>query len=170
MRASPRRVRRLQLHQAKARRWPALNLVPLMDVFTILVFFFLVHSTDVALTADRSIIELPESVAEQKPRETLVLTITRETILLQGEPVMSVVAAQQAGAEGMPELDTALDSQLERRRIRPQEGDDAPVREITIMGDKSIPFSLLRRVMRACTQAGFEHISLSVIQRAGQPG
>ena len=169
MKASPRRVRRLQLHQAKARRWPALNLVPLMDVFTILVFFFLVHSTDVALTADRSIIELPESVAEQKPRETLVLTITRETILLQGEPVMSVVAALQAGPEGMPELDTALGSQLERRRISPQEG-DAPVREITIMGDKSIPFSLLRRVMHACTQAGFEHISLSVIQRAGQPG
>lgn len=169
MNGNSRRSRRLVQRQAKARHWPALNLVPLMDVFTILVFFFLVHSTDVALTADHSVIRLPESVAERKPRQTLVVTITRETILVQGEAVVSVAAASGAAGEEIGVLRTALARQLERTRIVPVEA-DAALHEVMIMGDKSIPFALLRKVMLTCTRAGYEHISLSVIQRAPRPG
>ena len=50
--------------QQKARRWPTLNLVALMDVFTILVFFFLVHSTDSTPQAYSELVNLPESVAD----------------------------------------------------------------------------------------------------------
>lgn len=169
MNGNSRRSRRLVQRQAKARHWPALNLVPLMDVFTILVFFFLVHSTDVALTADHSVIRLPESVAERKPRQTLVVTITRETILVQGEAVVSVAAVSGAAGEEIGVLRTALARQLERTRIVPVEA-DAALHEVMIMGDKSIPFALLRKVMLTCTRAGYEHISLSVIQRAPRPG
>jgi biopolymer transport protein ExbD len=169
MNGNSRRSRRLVQRQAKARHWPALNLVPLMDVFTILVFFFLVHSIDVALTADHSVISLPESVAERKPRQTLVVTITRETILVQGEAVVSVAAASGAAGEEIGVLRTALARQLERTRIVPEEA-DAAVHEVMIMGDKSIPFALLRKVMLTCTRAGYAHISLSVIQRAPRPG
>jgi biopolymer transport protein ExbD len=169
MNGNSRRSRRLVQRQAKARHWPALNLVPLMDVFTILVFFFLVHSTDVALTADHSVIRLPESVAERKPRQTLVVTITRESILVQGEAVVSVAAVSGAAGEEIGVLRTALARQLERTRIVPVEA-DAALHEVMIMGDKSIPFALLRRVMLTCTRAGYEHISLSVIQRAPRPG
>lgn len=169
MNGNSRRSRRLVQRQAKARHWPSLNLVPLMDVFTILVFFFLVHSTDVALTADRSVVSLPESVAERKPRQTLVVTITREAILVQGEAVVSVAAASGAAGEEIGVLRTALARQLERTRIVPVEA-DAAVHEVMIMGDKSIPFALLRKVMLTCTRAGYEHISLSVIQRAPRPG
>lgn len=169
MNGNSRRSRRLVQRQAKARHWPSLNLVPLMDVFTILVFFFLVHSTDVALTADRSVVSLPESVAERKPRQTLVVTITRETILVQGEAVVSVAAVSGAAGEEIGVLRTALARQLERTRIVPVEA-DAALHEVMIMGDKSIPFALLRKVMLTCTRAGYEHISLSVIQRAPRPG
>ncbi len=169
MNGNSRRSRRLVQRQAKARHWPSLNLVPLMDVFTILVFFFLVHSTDVALTADHSVIRLPESVAERKPRQTLVVTITRETILVQGEAVVSVAAVSGAAGEEIGVLRTALARQLERTRIVPVEA-DAALHEVMIMGDKSIPFALLRKVMLTCTRAGYEHISLSVIQRAPRPG
>ena len=169
MNGNSRRSRRLVQRQAKARHWPSLNLVPLMDVFTILVFFFLVHSTDVALTADHSVIRLPESVAERKPRQTLVVTITRETILVQGEAVVSVAAVSGAAGEEIGVLRTALARQLERTRIVPVEA-DAALHEVMIMGDKSIPFALLRKVMLTCTRAGYAHISLSVIQRAPRPG
>lgn len=169
MNGNSRRSRRLVQRQAKARHWPSLNLVPLMDVFTILVFFFLVHSTDVALTADHSVIRLPESVAERKPRQTLVVTITRETILVQGEAVVSVAAVSGAAGEEIGVLRTALARQLERTRIVPVEA-DAALHEVMIMGDKSIPFALLRKVMLTCTRAGYELISLSVIQRAPRPG
>jgi biopolymer transport protein ExbD len=169
MNSDRRLTRRLQQHQARARRWPVLNLVPLMDVFTILVFFFLVHSTDVAMTADHSSIELPESVADRKPRETLIVTITRDSILLQGEPVVELDAVPAGTGRGLGVLRTHLVEHRDRQRILPQAEDPAG-REIMIMGDKSIPFALLRQVMLTCEDAGFGRISLSVIQRSRKPG
>jgi len=142
--------------QEKARRWPSLNLVALMDVFTILVFFFLVHSADGA--------QEPESVADQQPRDTPVVTITRDSILVQGEPVVAVATVMQASHGGIKALHVVLQAQL---------APDAPAdadREVTIMGDKSIPFVLLNRVMQTCIQAGYGNISLSVLQRSSGAG
>jgi biopolymer transport protein ExbD len=145
--------------QEKARRWPSLNLVALMDVFTILVFFFLVHSADSAPEAHNTLVSLPESVADQQPRDTPVVTITRDSILVQGEPVVAVAMVMQASHGGIKALHRVLQAQL---------APDAPAdadREVTITGDKSIPFALLNRVMQTCTQAGYSSISLSVLQR-----
>ena len=145
--------------QEQARRWPTLNLVALMDVFTILVFFFLVHSAEGAPEAHSELVRLPESVANLPPRDTPVVMITRDNILLQGEPVVNT--------------DTVMHSRGEIRALRAalqaQAVPDAPVaagREVTIMGDKSIPFVVLNSVMQTCTRAGYGNISLSVLQRS----
>lgn len=150
--------------QEKSRRWPRLNLVALMDVFTILVFFFLVHSGDGAPEGYNKLVSLPESVASLEPRETPIIMITRNNILLQGEPVISVDAVMQASRGEIRALFTALQGQL-------APGDPADVdREVTIMGDKSIPFALLNRVMQTCKRAGYGNISLSVLQRSSGAG
>ena len=146
--------------QEKARRWPTLNLVALMDVFTILVFFFLVHSADGAPEDNNTLVRLPESVADQQPRDTPVVVITRDNILLQGEPVAAVDAAMQTARGEIRALRTALQAQSE------QEVTTGAGLEVTIMGDRSIPFTLLNRVMQTCTQAGYGNISLSVLQRS----
>jgi biopolymer transport protein ExbD len=86
--------------------------------------------------------------------------ITRDNILLQGELVVAVDAVMQASRGEIKALRTALQAQLV-----PDEPADAG-REVTIMGDKSIPFELLNRVMQTCTRAGYGSISLSVIQRS----
>ncbi|HAJ92705.1 MAG TPA: RNA polymerase subunit sigma-70 [Gammaproteobacteria bacterium] len=146
--------------QEKARRWPSLNLVALMDVFTILVFFFLVHSADGAPEAHNKLVHLPESVAEQQPRDTPIVMITLDNILVQGEPVAVIDTAMHAARGEIKALRTALQAQLVP---------DAPAmtdREVTIMGDKTIPFELLNRVMQTCKQAGYGSISLSVLQRS----
>jgi biopolymer transport protein ExbD len=146
--------------QEKSRRWPTLNLVALMDVFTILVFFFLVHSADGAPEDHNTLVRLPESVADRQPRDTPVVMITRDHILVQGEPVVAVDMAMRASRGEIKALRTALQAQFAA---------DAPVgtgRDVTIMGDKSIPFVLLNRVMQTCTQAGYGSISLSVLQRS----
>ncbi len=86
--------------------------------------------------------------------------ITRDHILVQGEPVVAVDMAMRASRGEIKALRTALQAPLTA---------DAPVgtgREVTIMGDKSIPFVLLNRVMQTCTQAGYGSISLSVLQRS----
>ena len=150
--------------QEKARRWPTLNLVALMDVFTILVFFFLVHSTDSASDSPNTLVNLPESVADQQPRDTTLVIITRENILLQGEPIVAVDTVMHADRGEINDLKTALQTQFVA-------DDTAEVgREVTIMGDKSIPFALLNRVMQSCTQAGYGSISLTVLQRTTGAG
>jgi len=131
-----------------------------MDVFTILVFFFLVHSGDGAPEGHNKLVRLPESVANLEPRDTPIVMITRDNILLQGEPVVAVDTVMQASRGEIKALRTALQAQL-----APDEPADAG-REVTIMGDKSIPFELLNRVMQTCTRAGYGSISLSVMQRS----
>ena len=145
--------------QEKARRWPTLNLVALMDVFTILVFFFLVHSADGGMEASNELVRLPESIAEKEPRDTLVVMITPDTILLQGEPVVPVGAVADADGEIRP-LQAALQAQIEA------DSPDDMDREITIMGDQSIPFEILNKVLLTCKRAGYGNISLAVLQRS----
>ena len=43
---------------------------------------------------------------------------------------------------------------------------DVASREVTIMGDRELPYSLLKRVMATCTSADYGQISLAVMQRA----
>ena len=74
----------------------------------------------------------------------------------------------QSSGGGIPALHTALQKQASRDQDM---GADAQMsgraaRELTIMGDRTIPFELLNRVMHTCTQAGYGNISLSVLQRA----
>jgi biopolymer transport protein TolR len=154
--------------QENARRRPTLNLVALMDVFTILVFFFLVHSTDGTPQTHSELINIPESVADQQPRDTPVITITRDSILLEGEPIIAIDDAMQTAGGGIKALQVALQTQL-----APVENESETVgaaRELTITGDKSIPFAVLNRVMHTCTLAGYGNISLSVLQRSTGAG
>jgi len=168
----PRGARRFQWRrqrQERARRWPTLNLVALMDVFTILVFFFLAHSSDTESVSSSNLVRLPESAVDQRPRETLVVMITKDNILLQGDQVTAVGKAMRSSGREINDLRTAL---------REQSGGEPPVqdgsagteREVTIMGDKTIPFNLLNKVMVTCTRAGFGRISLSVLQKSLRPG
>ena len=39
-------------------------------------------------------------------------------------------------------------------------------REVTIMGDREIPYSLLKKVMATCTAADYGRLSLAVLQKA----
>jgi biopolymer transport protein TolR len=160
--------------QENARRWPTLNLVALMDVFTILVFFFLVHSTDSTPQTHSDLLSLPESIADQVPRDTPVVSITRDSILLAGELIITIDEAMEAGSGGIEALHTALQAQLAAIAEEDEEDTEAAIaeedtgsvaRELTIMGDKTIPFAVLNRVMLTCTLAGYDSISLSVLQR-----
>ncbi|MEA2093254.1 MAG: biopolymer transporter ExbD [Pseudomonadota bacterium] len=168
----PRGARRFKWRrqrQERARRWPTLNLVALMDVFTILVFFFLAHSSEAESVSSGNLVSLPESAAEQRPREALVVMITRDNILLQGEPVTSVSTALRSSAREIDELRTALQEQP-GGESQVQNESAGIEREVTIMGDKTIPFTLLNKVMVTCTRAGFARISLSVLQKSFRPG
>ncbi len=97
--AAPQLIRRIQRRRVKIEARPQLNLVALMDVFTLLVFFFLVHSSDVAESASTHRISLPESLADLAPRQAVVVTVTKDLLLLRDEPLTSVESVTQFATE-----------------------------------------------------------------------
>ncbi len=143
----------------------ALNLVALMDIFTILVFFLLVNSSEVEVLPNAKDIQLPESIAEEKAKETVVILISEENIIVQGKAIAKVSDVMRMRGNYIPELRQALLSQNDRV-LRNEAQDDIVGREVTIMGDRDIPYRLLKKVMATCTDAEYGQISLAVLQKS----
>ncbi|MBT8086168.1 MAG: biopolymer transporter ExbD, partial [Woeseia sp.] len=141
------------------------NLVSLMDIFTILVFFLLVNSSEVEVLPNAKDIQLPQSIAEEKARETVIVLIGEEQILVQGKPIARVEDALRLSGNIIVELKEALRRQSDRV-LRREAAEEIVNREVTIMGDKEIPYRLLKKVMATCTDADYGRISLAVMQKS----
>ncbi len=152
-------------HHLRNKRSATLNLVSLMDIFTILVFFLLVNSSDVETLPNAKDLQLPESIAETKAKETVVILIGEQDIIVQGVPVVKVADVLARRGNSIPELRRALKSQNDRV-LRRDAQNEVAAREVTIMGDKEIPYRLLKKVMVTCTESDYGKISLAVLQKS----
>lgn len=159
-----RRAKRMQRHHKRHKGAPGFNLVSLMDIFTILVFFLLVNSGEGEVLPSTKSVDLPESIAEEKPRQNVVVMVTERDILVQGTRVAQVSDLKAEGTLQIAALKTALEAQNKRRLLASNSPGEAPP-EVTIMGSKDIPYQLLKKVMASCTEAGFGKISLAVLQK-----
>ena len=159
------RAKRMAKHHKRNRGAGALNLVSLMDIFTILVFFLLVNSSDVETLPNTKDLQLPESYAEEKSRENVVIMITAEQILVQGKVVASVADVRSQEGFVIAELEHELRLQTEKM-LRKETLESIDDREVTIMGDRELPYSLLKKIMASCTSADYGKISLAVMQKA----
>jgi biopolymer transport protein ExbD len=160
-----RRAKRMERHYKRNKGAPSFNMVSLMDIFTILVFFLLANSGEGEVLPSTRNIELPESIAEQKPRQNVVVMVTATEILVQGSRVISVNDVENSKGLVIEPLKAALERQNQRRILRGA-ADKAKPLEVTIMGNKLIPYRLLKKVMATSTEAGFGKISLAVMQKA----
>jgi biopolymer transport protein ExbD len=154
-----RRMTRLSRFRPKV---SAMNLTSLMDVFTILVFFLVMHSGSEVL--DSGDLVLPESVIDTKPTETVVINIGTEEVLVQGEPVVRVADIIAAGGGDVVPIMARLQD-LQERVIGVRTQAVAKSTAITILADKSIPFAVVKQIMSTCTTQGYTRISLAVIQK-----
>ncbi len=161
-----RRAIRMERHHKRSKMMASLNMVSLMDIFTILVFFLLVNSSDVETLPSIKSVKLPESVAEKVPKQTLVVVVDGEDILVQGRKIASVAAAMDASSDVIQALKTELDYQAARTLPVASANPAGAPREITIMGDKEIPYRLLKKIMLTCVSARFENISLAVVRKS----
>ena len=172
MKAS-RRAKRMSRHHARSKRQAGLNMVSLMDIFTILVFFLLVSSSSVQDLPNAKQIQLPESVAEKLPKETVVIMVSELDIVVQGRKVADVAEVMRASDPDIGVLRRELVRLAERRfggaDLKGPDGKPL-MREVTIMGDKEIPFSLLKKIMLTCTRANYGNISLAVARRMDDKG
>jgi biopolymer transport protein ExbD len=149
------------------RKVSGLNLTPLMDVFTILVFFLLFHSSGGDIVEAPKQIKLPDSVVETKPRETVVIMVSPQEVVVQGKSVINTPELLEDGIITVNEIKKRLE-QLERNIIGISTKTVAASKEVTILADKTIPFKVLKKIMSTCTGSGYGRISLAVIQKAAQ--
>ena len=161
-----RRAKRMSRHFARNKKQPSLNLVSLMDIFTILVFFLMVNQSDVKVLQNNESIKMPESYAEKLPEEALVVFVNNENILVQGRAVAAVKDASGTDAI-IPELQKELEYQASKQRVLSSE-EQAEGRPVTIVGDKKIPYALLKKIMATCSEANYTNISLAVNRKPGK--
>lgn len=154
---SSRRAQRMKRHH-KRNQSGTLSLVSLMDIFTILVFFLLVNSSaETQLPSAK--IKLPESTAEQIPEDSLVVVVTDSEILIQGQRVVSIAEINKSGLETIPALKQELDSQ-DQKSVLFRSATEA--KALTIMGDKEIPYKILRKIIATLGETRFTNIALAV--------
>lgn len=164
MKAS-RRAKRMTRHHARTKRGASLNMVSLMDIFTILVFFLLVSSSSVQDLPNAKQIKLPESVSDQLPKETVVIVVGEKDIVVQGRKIADVSAISRSTAADIKPLKDELTRLAGRKAtVLAPNGKPIPL-EVTIMGDKKIPFNLLKKIMLTCTKANYSNISLAVMRK-----
>ncbi|WP_299079805.1 biopolymer transporter ExbD [uncultured Paraglaciecola sp.] len=158
------RAMRMERHHKRMAKDSKLSLVSLMDIFTILVFFLMVNASDVQVLQNSKSVELPKSTAQQAAKETLILMVNNNDLILQGQKLADVATILNQTEDHIPALATELEYQINRKGSMGEKGADGNdiERAITIMGDKNIPYTLLKRIMQTCAQAGFTNISLAV--------
>ena len=160
-----RRAKRMSRHHARTKRSASLNMVSLMDIFTILVFFLLVSSSSVQDLPSAKQIKLPESVSDKLPKETVVIIVSEKDIIVQGKRIALVSAVAKTDDIEITSLKNEL-NRLTKQKRQIVTADGKPVaRKVTIMGDKKIPFALLKKIMLTCTKANYTNISLAVLRK-----
>jgi biopolymer transport protein TolR len=156
---------RIKKHRRRSHGGSHMALVPFIDMLTMLVVFLLLHSSDVEILPNTKQITVPQSIAEIKPRETVVVMITTEDLLVNGRVIAKIGDLNQPNAELVIEpLRVALKEQNDTS-LRDTAQQDLADREVTIMGDKGTPFAVLKRVMATATAADYGKVSLAVMQR-----
>jgi biopolymer transport protein ExbD len=161
--STSRRAQRMAQHHLRHKADAELNLIPLIDILSTLVAFLLVYSTEVEVIQNSKGIEIPMSIAQVAPKESVVVMITKTDLFVQGERVGSVQEVRDSKESVVGSLRDALKRPMLVGKEMTER--DLAQREITIMADKTLPYEVLKKVMSTCTDADYGKVSLAVIQK-----
>jgi biopolymer transport protein TolR len=157
------RARRMLQHQIRNKADAELNLIPMIDILSVMVSFLLVYSTEVEVVQNTKSIDIPQSISQQRPRETVVVMLTKDDLFVQGERIASVDEVRASAGAIIAPLRAALKrSTLVGAAMTAKE---IAEREITVMADKKIPYVVLKKVMSTCTDADYGRISFALVER-----
>jgi biopolymer transport protein TolR len=160
-------------HHKRNKAEGEINLVSMIDMLTVLVFFLLVYSSqEVEILPPAKDVQLPQSMAEQTAHDAVVVIITDREILMDGHSLGQIADILATKELIIPALQAALEHQVQRvlaedASTQTEERRIAN-REVTIMADKEIPYQLLKRVMATSTAADYGQLSLAVLQKASE--
>lgn len=161
------RAKRMAKHHRRMNRSPKMNLVSLMDIFTILVFFLLVNSSDVEVLQTDKSIKLPTSIADKVPDTSLIVMVSATDVVVAGRSIGTVAEVAASNEDRFAPLETELKYQA--GKARPLNEEEKLVgRAVTIMGDQQIPYALLKKIMASCAAADYRNISLAVAHKVAE--
>ncbi len=142
-----------------------LNLIPLIDILSVMVAFLLVYSTNVEVVQNSKGVEIPQSNADVQPKQSVVVMITKENLFVQGELVASIDEISDSKLRSIEPLRAVLDRPMLVDSHAEAADEWLATREITVVADKSLPYAIVKKVMATCTEASYGKISLAVIER-----
>jgi biopolymer transport protein ExbD len=161
-------ARRMQQNHMRFMKPAKLNLVSLMDIFTILVFFLLLNTGDNELLKNSKHIKLPDSVAETRPVATITVMVTASDVIVDGKPVATM--EEVVNSEGVvPGLARELEY-LAAKHGELSAEEKVNGRSVTILGDQAIPYEILKRVMITCAKSNYRDLSMAVAHLASAGG
>jgi biopolymer transport protein TolR len=154
---------RIKRHRKRHHGASHFALVPFIDMMTILVVFLLAHTADVDILPNTKNISIPQSLSERKPDAAVVIMITKDSLFVDGQLIGSLSDVVANQAPSFAPLKDALVAQ-NAKTLRGEQTDIAK-REVTIMGDKSTPYSVLKKIMLTCSEAEYGKVSFAVVER-----
>jgi len=166
------KAKRLAKHHKRFSSTSKLNLVSLMDIFTILVFFLIVNQSEVRVLETTKQIDLPVSIAQELPSENVLITVLNNRVLVQERTVwqQNIALNSNTLADGNNEsLIDAIKTELTylaTKRVKLSELEQEKGRAVTIIGDASVPYQVLKKIMAACANSDYRNMSLAVKQIA----
>ncbi len=160
---------RIKRHRKRSHGGSHFALVPFIDMMTILVVFLLAHTAEVDILPNSKNIAIPQSLSEQKPNPTVVVMITKDSLFLDGRLIGTTAELEAGNDPIIAPLKAALMAQNDTILSEAQKT-DVSKREVTIMGDKSTPYSLLKKIMLTCTEADYGKVSFAVVERERAAG
>jgi biopolymer transport protein TolR len=155
---------RIKRHRKRMHGASHFALIPFIDMMTILVVFLLAHTADVDILPNTKSIAIPQSISDRKPSAAVVVMITKDSLYVDGQLISSLQTLMANQGPFFAPLKTALMAQNDRSLHAAQQTDIAK-REVTIMGDKSTPYSVLKKVMLTCSEAEYGKVSFAVVER-----
>lgn len=166
----PRKSRR-----RKSNAVATIQITSLLDIMTILLFFLLKHysaSVDINVTRD---LQLPLSTSNRAPINALNLAVSQSEIAVDGENVIDLQDSPTPGVKMIPasafkddpDLIVPLLDILKRKRgfADAASGLDERLKfqgDCIVQADKSIPYSLLRKVLYTAGQADYVQLNFAV--------
>jgi biopolymer transport protein TolR len=155
---------RIKRHRQRRHGANHFALIPFIDMMTILVVFLLAHTADVDILPNTKNISIPQSLSDRKPSAAVVVMVTKDSVYVDGQVVGSLKEVVADQGTFFAPLKAALMAQNERSLNTAQKADISK-REVTIMGDKSIPYSVLKKIMLTCSEAEYGKVSFAVVER-----
>ncbi|NOY76811.1 MAG: biopolymer transporter ExbD [Calditrichaeota bacterium] len=144
-----------------------LRLTSMIDMFTILLVFLLKnYTTENQVPVMANDLRLPSSTAQKIPETASVVGLTRQWVLLDGKKMARVSDVLKSDNLLIKNLFLELRAKrLISERLASYDSKMKFRGEITIQGDKDLPFQLLKKVMYTCGQVGYNNMQLAVIKK-----